>query len=281
MNNLFSIGELAKYQHVSKQTLIFYDKIGLFRPAFVDPSNGYRYYSAKQIDYLDTILIMKKIGFSLEEIRTHMQDYTIDSSLIALRKQLSVLDSRIQELSLIRSRLASRCEQMEDAKSCLRKEIPAGVEKVNARRILLHPVEAHRVKEIADHRLCRFCSVTVAPKRRAELPIQLTPTIAGTEPIDKDLTDNRTAFFFHNGPVIGFQTGVGVLGGGKQIIHIARCLRFLAEIAVNFRVRSPIADTAFCILQTKRPQNEPCGFKLFCALMFHLGLQTFLLSSGR
>ncbi len=142
MNNLFSIGELAKYQHVSKQTLIFYDKIGLFRPAFVDPSNGYRYYSAKQIDYLDTILIMKKIGFSLEEIRMHMQDYTIDSSLIALRKQLSVLDSRIQELSLIRSRLASRCEQMEDAKSCLRKEIPAGVEKVNARRILLHPVEA-------------------------------------------------------------------------------------------------------------------------------------------
>lgn len=67
----------------------------------------------------------------------------------------------------------------------------------------LHPVEAHRVKEIADHRLCRFCSVTVAPKRRAELPIQLTPTIAGTEPIDKDLTDNRTAFFFHNGPVCG------------------------------------------------------------------------------
>ena len=40
MNNLFSIGELAKYQHVSKQTLIFYDKIGLFRPAFVDPSTA-------------------------------------------------------------------------------------------------------------------------------------------------------------------------------------------------------------------------------------------------
>ena len=63
LEDLFSIGELSKYQNISKQTLIFYDKIGLFRPAYVDPDNGYRYYSAKQIDYLDTILIMKKIGF--------------------------------------------------------------------------------------------------------------------------------------------------------------------------------------------------------------------------
>ena len=75
MDNLFSIGELSKYQNISKQTLIFYDKIGLFRPAYVDPNNGYRYYSSKQIDYLDTILIMKKIGFSLTEIREHMQHY--------------------------------------------------------------------------------------------------------------------------------------------------------------------------------------------------------------
>src|SRR5699024_6928889 len=38
--NLFSIGEVAKYQNISKQTLIFYDKAGVFRPAWVDPANG-------------------------------------------------------------------------------------------------------------------------------------------------------------------------------------------------------------------------------------------------
>ena len=31
MKNLFSIGELSKLQNISRQTLIFYDKIGLFR----------------------------------------------------------------------------------------------------------------------------------------------------------------------------------------------------------------------------------------------------------
>ena len=37
MKNLFSIGELSKLQNISRQTLIFYDKIGLFRPAYTDP----------------------------------------------------------------------------------------------------------------------------------------------------------------------------------------------------------------------------------------------------
>ena len=46
MNDLFTIGEISKHQNISRQTLIFYDKIGLFRPAYVDPENGYRYYSA-------------------------------------------------------------------------------------------------------------------------------------------------------------------------------------------------------------------------------------------
>ena len=141
MENLFSIGELSGYQHISKQTLIFYDKIGLFRPAYVDPNNGYRYYSAGQIDYLDTILIMKKIGFSLKEIRAHMENYNIDTSLSALRRQLSVIDSRIEELRLIRSRVQHRCGQMESAAARSAGENAPGVEEADEQYILFAPVD--------------------------------------------------------------------------------------------------------------------------------------------
>src|SRR5699024_2824457 len=54
MENLFSIGEVSKYQNISKQTLIFYDKIGLFRPAYVDPDNGYRYRSEEHTSELQS-----------------------------------------------------------------------------------------------------------------------------------------------------------------------------------------------------------------------------------
>ena len=150
MDNLFSIGELSKYQNISKQTLIFYDKIGLFRPAYVAPNNGYRYYSSKQIDYLDTILIMKKIGFSLTEIREHMQHYNIDSSLITLRKQVTAIDRQIEELHLIRSRLLHRCTQMENAKIYKEKENAVIIEKIDAQYILFHEVEqSYSLREIS------------------------------------------------------------------------------------------------------------------------------------
>lgn len=150
MENLFTIGEVSKYQNISKQTLIFYDKIGLFRPAYVDPHNGYRYYSASQIDYLDTILIMKKIGFSLNEIKEHMRSYNIDSSLAVLRKQVAVIDRQIQELHLIRSRVLHRCEQMEESKAYRKNDSAVFTEQMEARHILFQEVEKpYTLKEIS------------------------------------------------------------------------------------------------------------------------------------
>lgn len=150
MENYFSIGEVSRYQNISKQTLIFYDKIGLFRPAYVDPDNGYRYYSASQIDQLDTILIMKRIGFSLKEIREHMQHYNIDSSLAAFRRQVASIDRQIEELRLIRSRVLHRCAQMEASKAYCRADNPVLVEEVGVRHILCRDVPPpYTLKEIS------------------------------------------------------------------------------------------------------------------------------------
>lgn len=142
MKNLFSIGELSKLQNISRQTLTFYDKIGLFCPAYTDPNNGYRYYSAKQIDYLDTICIMKKIGFSLEEIKEYMKSYTLDNSIITLRKQLSVLEQQIEELQMIKSRVEHRCSQLEHAVSIREVSDDIMVENVDKQCILVQKVNA-------------------------------------------------------------------------------------------------------------------------------------------
>lgn len=150
MEDLFSIGELSRYQNISRQTLIFYDKIGLFCPAYVDPHNGYRYYSASQIDYLDTILIMKKIGFSLDEIKEHMLHYNIDSSLAALKRQVSVIDRQIQELRLIRNRVLHRCGQMEEAKEHRGNDGAVTIESQDAHYLLFRKVKApYTLKEIS------------------------------------------------------------------------------------------------------------------------------------
>lgn len=142
MNQLFSIGELAKLQNISRQTLIFYDHIGLFCPAYTDPNNGYRYYSSSQLDSLDTICILKKIGFSLEEIKAHMNSYTIDDSLIALRKQLHAIEREIDELQMIKSRVEHRCIQMESAITVRDKRSIVTLETAKSQHILLQKVNA-------------------------------------------------------------------------------------------------------------------------------------------
>lgn len=144
MNQWFSIGEMARHQNISRQTLIFYDKIGLLRPAWVDPDNGYRYYSAAQLDQLDTILIMKKVGFSLEEIREHMAHYNLRSSLAALKKQQAVIDRQIRELQIIKSRVEHRCRQMEIAAALRERGEAVTVEQVPVRYLLLQPVQPPR-----------------------------------------------------------------------------------------------------------------------------------------
>ena len=62
---------------------------------------------------------MKEIEFSLGEIQEHMKTYTIDTSLIALRKQLTVLNQQIRHLQLARNCLVHRCEQLENVKEVL------------------------------------------------------------------------------------------------------------------------------------------------------------------
>lgn len=167
MENLFSIGEVARYQNISKQTLIFYDKIGLFRPTWVDPDNGYRYYSASQIDYLDTILIMKKIGFSLQEIRAHMEHYDLDSSLATLHRQLDVIDQKIEELRMLRSRVQNRCGQMEASLAHCRPGQNIGLEYAGEQYLLCRPVEPP----------CTLREISVATKQcfaeafREKLPV--------------------------------------------------------------------------------------------------------------
>ncbi len=148
MENMFSAGELAKLQNISKQTLLYYDKIGLFEPSYTDPENGYRYYSAEQLDYLDTILIMKKIGFSLNAIRQQMECYNTENSIISFRQQLLVIQKQISELSMIQSRLEHRCEQV--TRAYTQKDGAPRVDTVEPQFILCHDVEEpYTMKEIS------------------------------------------------------------------------------------------------------------------------------------
>ena len=58
----YTIGKMAKLNNVTEQTLRLYDKMGLFKPAYVDEHNGYRLYDIGQSARLDIIQYLKNLG---------------------------------------------------------------------------------------------------------------------------------------------------------------------------------------------------------------------------
>ena len=64
-----TIKEFAQLCTCNTQTLRYYDKIGLLKPAAVDPWSGYRHYESTQaIDFVK-IKNLQAADFSIEEIK--------------------------------------------------------------------------------------------------------------------------------------------------------------------------------------------------------------------
>lgn len=67
MEKYLTIGEFASLCGVKKDTIFYYDEIGLLKPDFI-AENGYRFYSPKQVMVYEIISTLKSVGMSLKEI---------------------------------------------------------------------------------------------------------------------------------------------------------------------------------------------------------------------
>ncbi|GGI39489.1 MerR family transcriptional regulator [Mammaliicoccus stepanovicii] len=96
--NHIPISEFATLTNVSRQTLIYYDKINLFKPDYKNDI-GYRYYSVKQIEFIHVITLLKDLGMSLKEIKHYTQNKSPESFLDLMIAQKQVLQAQRERLN--------------------------------------------------------------------------------------------------------------------------------------------------------------------------------------
>ena len=99
--NFFTTGEFAKLCNVTKDTLFYYEEIGLFCPVHTT-KNGYRYYSVAQYDEMLMILSLRYIGISLKEIKRRLSARTPRVLLSLLDEEETEIDARIRALKVER-----------------------------------------------------------------------------------------------------------------------------------------------------------------------------------
>ena len=68
---MLKIGEFSKIFNVTIKTIRFYEKKELLKPYYIDKYSGYRYYNEENIKQMNKILYLKKLGFSLDEIKSY------------------------------------------------------------------------------------------------------------------------------------------------------------------------------------------------------------------
>ncbi|MGM9583029.1 MAG: MerR family transcriptional regulator [Phascolarctobacterium sp.] len=91
--NCFTAGELASLFGVSKQTLLYYDKIKLLCPDFIS-ENGYRHYSINQYLDLEIIVNLRSLNIPISDIK----DYLLHRGKAAFIEQLEKRRTECQNI---------------------------------------------------------------------------------------------------------------------------------------------------------------------------------------
>ncbi|MEG1426095.1 MAG: MerR family transcriptional regulator [Oscillospiraceae bacterium] len=93
-----TIGQMAKTNHVSEQTLRLYDKQGLLCPSQRGNENGYRYYDIRQSARLDMIQYLKSMGLSLKDIRLQLAKDNLDEIVTLLQERSGAIQTQLLHL---------------------------------------------------------------------------------------------------------------------------------------------------------------------------------------
>ena len=96
---LFKIGEVARIYHLSLGILRHYEKEGLLAPEYTDPETGYRYYSTRQFEVLNTIRYLRMLDLPplrMVRIRDSLQPKTYLDLEFPIRRLQEISDILFQ-----------------------------------------------------------------------------------------------------------------------------------------------------------------------------------------
>ena len=103
-SDTFSISDFAKFARTTRDTLIYYDKIGLLSPE-TRGDNNYRFYSHGQLGVINLIRTLQTLGMPLNDIKRLKNNRTPDLINMELEKQIQLLDAEIDDLGRARDLL--------------------------------------------------------------------------------------------------------------------------------------------------------------------------------
>jgi len=155
INNRLKIGEFSRLCRVTVRTLRHYEQIGLLVPEIIDRRTGYRYYTFDQLQKMQSILTLKELGYSLEEIRSLWDDNSHVPTTDSLEDKIRICESELERLGKRR--------QMLKAMIASRKKIEK-MEQIYIESLPAITVASHRTTIPTYDDLGRLCYEVIGPE---------------------------------------------------------------------------------------------------------------------
>ncbi len=116
-SDYYTSGVFAKMAHISLRTVRYYDQQNILKPTYVAP-NGRRYYSDQDFVRLQQILLLKYLGFSLEEIKELTIAGQDERVLVhSLELQRKLVQDQMEHLKLVEQALHDMSEELRQDKA--------------------------------------------------------------------------------------------------------------------------------------------------------------------
>ena len=96
MKDYYKISEIARLYGIGVDSLRYYERLGILQPR--RESNGYRLYSLKDMYKLNLIRDLRRLDFSMEQIRAYLDEQTVDNTIRLLDQEADLVARQLQEL---------------------------------------------------------------------------------------------------------------------------------------------------------------------------------------
>ncbi len=110
------IGQIARETGVSRDTIRLYENMGLLKDVSrPHPYNNYKEYPEENIKRVQSVLMLKKLGLSLNECKEVLQmldrgDFDIEDRNAMIQRKIDGIDKQIEELTRAREMLVAHME---------------------------------------------------------------------------------------------------------------------------------------------------------------------------
>lgn len=113
MKEYYKINEISKLYGIGIDSLRYYEKLEILKPR--RDTNGYRLYSLKEIYKLNIIRDLRKLDFSMKQIKEYLDHQCIDNTLNLLREEQEFIEEQLVKLTTRKQIIKKRISDLNHA----------------------------------------------------------------------------------------------------------------------------------------------------------------------